>query len=100
MGSGRWQQAQQPGTVGAAKCVRHHSASPWASACRKDGRDAEAGEGRDATATTGQGHQHGGSLQRDVPCWPWLSGVAEGRKEGCYCRCQGHAWEQERQISG
>lgn len=43
---------KDPAQWSAAKCTRHHSASPWASACRKDGRDAGAGEGRDATAAT------------------------------------------------
>lgn len=72
---------EKPARRGTAKCMRHHGASPWASACRKDVRDAGAGEGRAATAGTGWGHRHRGSLQRAAPCWPWRSGTAEGRKD-------------------
>lgn len=47
--------------------------SPWASACREGRREQEGHRGK--------GRQHRGSLRRAAPCWPWLSGVAGGRKD-------------------
>lgn len=42
---------------------------------------AGAGEGRSGTASTGAGPAAPGLAAEAGPCWPWLSGTAEGRKE-------------------
>lgn len=69
---GRWQQEQEHSPAG---CHKGHEA---ARGPRRAGGTAgpQGAGGRDAATIAGRG-----SLRRAAPCWPWLSGIAEGRKD-------------------